>query len=246
MVKSREKLTPIPRRKAASPAAPPDQASPIGDDLSYITPSLRPLAVPISDVAFMLGNPLLHPEDQLEDLRASLREFGQVEPLVVNRRPSPPVVIGGNGRLQAALSLGWSHVAVAFVDLSDARANALAVVLNRSRDGSEWDSGALDKIMADLDIGGDEQLAAMMDSLKEDMAAVAAAGLKQLETKPPPRMTWVLLGIPTVRFGEIAADVERLAQVPGIVLETTVNDGDDEDGQLPPGSEAGAAATLPA
>jgi len=47
--------------------------------------------------------------------------------------------------------------------------------------------------------------------------------LKALDTMPPPKMAWVLLGIPTVRFAEIAEAVERLAAVPEVILETTVN-----------------------
>ena len=41
-----------------------------------------------------------------------------------------------------------------------------------------------------------------------------------------PKMTWVLIGIPTVRFGEIAEKMESLAAIEGVVLESTSNDGD--------------------
>jgi hypothetical protein len=42
--------------------------------------------------------------------------------------------------------------------------------------------------------------------------------------KPPPQTTWVLIGIPTVRFGEINELVERIAAVEGTIVETTAND----------------------
>src|SRR5688500_7608194 len=101
--KKKERLTPVPTpRKRPAPAAAgkagrPATGADAGPDLGHITPSLRPLAVSVADVAFMAGNPLQHPPEQIEDLKASLRQFGQVEPLVVNRRPTPPVVVGGNG-----------------------------------------------------------------------------------------------------------------------------------------------------
>jgi hypothetical protein len=49
--------------------------------------------------------------------------------------------------------------------------------------------------------------------------------LKQLSTQPPPAMSWVLIGMPVVRFGEIAETITQLGKVPGIVLESTVNNG---------------------
>jgi ParB-like chromosome segregation protein Spo0J len=129
----------------------------------------------------MVGNPLSHPEEQVEDLKASLRQFGQVEALVVNKRQTPPVVLGGNGRLQAMLGLGWTHAAVAFVDLPERRANALATVLNRSREGAKWDKDNLDKLMRDMDTGNDEQLDAMMAALATEVGIVEkeASGVSQ-------------------------------------------------------------------
>src|SRR5438309_1119514 len=72
-------------------------------DLSHIAEGLRSLAVPITELTFMVGNPRKHDDANLAAIQGSLAQFGQLEPLVVNRRPNPPVVIGGNGRLQAAL-----------------------------------------------------------------------------------------------------------------------------------------------
>lgn len=49
--------------------------------------------------------------------------------------------------------------------------------------------------------------------------------LRPVDTAPPPAMTWVLVGIPTPRYGEIAETIASLATLPEIVLESTVNDG---------------------
>jgi ParB-like chromosome segregation protein Spo0J len=65
--------------------------------------------VPVSELTFMIGNPRTHDAANLTAIKGSLAQFGQLEPLVVNRRPQPPVVLGGNGRLQAALELGWGQ-----------------------------------------------------------------------------------------------------------------------------------------
>lgn len=177
------KLTPIPRRRSPasgkgasrSPAGKCERQDP--PDLSRIAESLRPLATPLADVTFLAGNAVRHPEKQVEQILASLRQFGQVEPLIVNRRETPPVVIGGNGRLQAMLAEGWTHGAVCFVDLPKARANALALILNRTADGREWDADALLKLIEDINTGNDERLDEMIAELaKEEGLAPGDAG----------------------------------------------------------------------
>jgi ParB-like chromosome segregation protein Spo0J len=53
------------------------------------------------------------------------------------------VVRKGNGRLAAALELGWSHVAAIVLDEEDARAVARAIADNRSSDLALWDDEVL-------------------------------------------------------------------------------------------------------
>ena len=112
-------------------------------DLSHIAEALRPLAVPVSELTFMIGNPRTHDAANLTAIKGSLAQFGQLEPLVVNRRPQPPVVLGGNGRLQAALELGWTYLAVCYVNVDEPTAHAIAIALNRTAELGGWDTAAL-------------------------------------------------------------------------------------------------------
>lgn len=48
--------------------------------------------------------------------------------------------------------------------------------------------------------------------------------LKPITVREPPKMAWVLVGIPTVRFGEISTHVEAIAAVSGSIVESTVTD----------------------
>ncbi len=61
-------------------------------------------------------------------LKASLSEFGLVEPLVWNE--STGRVVGGHARLRILTELGYAEVPVSVVRLDDAREKALNVVLN--------------------------------------------------------------------------------------------------------------------
>jgi DNA modification methylase len=156
-------------------------------DLSHIAEGLRSLAVPVSELAFMVGNPRTHDDANLAAIQGSLAQFGQLEPLVVNRRPNPPVVIGGNGRLQAALALGWTHLAVCFVDVDEATANAIAIALNRTAELAAWDTEALQKLMQEVATGADPRLDAMLaDLARQVLPEQQAEGLTDPDAVPEP------------------------------------------------------------
>jgi len=93
-------------------------------------------------------NPRQHSERNLATIRASLTEFGQVEPLLVQR--STNMVIGGNGRLAVMRDLGWDEAAVNFLDLEDAAARKLSVVLNRSGELATWNYENLGPLLKGL------------------------------------------------------------------------------------------------
>jgi hypothetical protein len=99
----------------------------------------------------LVGNPRSHPTKNLEAIKAALVEYGQVETILVNRRRQPWEVIHGNGRLQDALELGWTHVAAHIIDVDEATAKAMAVVLNRTGELAEWDKEELDKLQRRAD-----------------------------------------------------------------------------------------------
>src|SRR5206468_4752978 len=122
-------------RKPVAEATPAVDHDP---NLSHIAPGLRGLAVPVKELSLMVGNPRAHPAKNLEAIKAALVEYGQVETILVNRRKQLWEVIHGNGRLQAALDLGWTHVAANIVDVDDATAKAMAVVLNRTGELATW------------------------------------------------------------------------------------------------------------
>ena len=84
-------------------------------------------------------NPRKMSPKQAEELKESLRQFGFVDPLVVNRHPSREnVVVGGHMRLAAAKELGLREVPVVYVDLDEKRERELNLRLNRNI--GEWEN----------------------------------------------------------------------------------------------------------
>lgn len=81
-------------------------------------------------------NARLHPERNLEAIKASLRKFGQQKPIVVDQTG---VVIAGNGTLAAARALGWERIAIVRTELTGDEARAFAIADNRTAELAEWD-----------------------------------------------------------------------------------------------------------
>lgn len=107
------------------------------DDLSFIAPSLRYLAVPIEWPQEDVDNARAHPVRNITAIRQSLREYGQRTPIVVDVETR--TVLKGNGTLEAAGEEGWRWIAAVLVRSADqAQGAAYAVTDNRTSDMSEW------------------------------------------------------------------------------------------------------------
>ena len=90
-------------------------------------------------IAEMLSDPKNareHPEPNLKAVEDSLRQFGQVEPIVVNKRTG--FIVGGHGRIDAMKRLGWTEVECVYVDLDEPQATALSLLLNRTSELGAW------------------------------------------------------------------------------------------------------------
>lgn len=178
--------------------------------------------IEISKLTLDPSNARKHSERNIEAIVASLNRFGQQKPIVIDKSS---VVRAGNGTLAAAKSLGWTHINCVQTELDGMDATAYAIADNRTAELAEWDVDVLAAELEGLQLEGMLEVSGFTDAdLKKLLPEDEETKLSQLDVKEPPRMSWVLLGIPTVRFGEIAQDVERLAAVVTI-CETTANDG---------------------
>ena len=94
--------------------------------------------VPIEDLKLSEYNPRQMTEKQAADLEASIRKFGLVDPLIVNRHPERKnVVIGGHQRLKVARACGIDTVPVVYIELDEGQEKELNLRLNKNT--GEWD-----------------------------------------------------------------------------------------------------------
>jgi DNA modification methylase len=111
-----------------------------------IPETLAELVVPIESLRSYGRNPR---RGDLGAIRRSLEANGQYRPLVVNKRTGE--VLAGNHTWQAALDLGWTEIAVTYVDVDDEQAARIVLVDNRTNDLAGYDDGELAALLESLD-----------------------------------------------------------------------------------------------
>ncbi len=74
-------------------------------------------------------------------LMNSLQTHGQFRPIVANRRTMH--ILAGNNLTKAATALGWTDIAVAWVDVDAEQERRIVIVDNRASDLAEYDPQAL-------------------------------------------------------------------------------------------------------
>ena len=94
-------------------------------------------------------------DHDLESLRRSMKFFGVVEPVIVNRRTGR--VIGGHQRVKAAEAEEIETLPVVTLDLDEPSEKQLNLALNRI--SGDWNEDALARVLAELqDAGADMEL----------------------------------------------------------------------------------------
>ncbi len=97
--------------------------------------------VAISKLILYINNARTHSGEQINKLRSSLREFGFINPVIIDREYN---VIAGHGRIMAAKAEGIEEVPCVFVDyLTEAQKKAYILADNRMAMDAGWDEELL-------------------------------------------------------------------------------------------------------
>jgi len=98
-------------------------------------------------------NSRTHPEEQVAQIAASIREFGWTNPVLVDGDGG---IIAGHARVLAARKLGMAEVPVIVLDhLTEAQRRALVIADNKLAENAGWDEELLRSELAalrDLDV----------------------------------------------------------------------------------------------
>ena len=126
-------------------------------------------------------NARVHSDEQLQQIAASIREFGFTAPILVD---STDGILAGHGRLSAAKLLGLAEVPVVVLDhLSEAQRRQYVLADNKLAENAGWDLELLALELEAVEIDpsvlgfGEADLARLQDGLElGEFEQVAAAG----------------------------------------------------------------------
>ena len=139
-----------------------------------------------------VNNARTHSKEQITKLRSSLREFGFINPVIIDRDYN---IIAGHGRVMAAKEENITEVPCVFVDhLTEAQKKAYIIADNRFALDAGWDEEmlkleieALQDMAFDLSLTGfdDAELSKLFetDDVKDDEFDVEAELQKPTKTQ---------------------------------------------------------------
>lgn len=175
--------------------------------------------VPVADLVKLRNpqNPNQHPPAQIKLFAKILEHQGWRSPIVVSNLSG--LMVAGHGALEAAMLNEYERVPVDFQDFAsneDEKAHMLAD--NELAQLAQRDKGVVESILKEL---GERDFDLELTGIIE---ALEPARLERVEYQRPPKMTYVLIAVPTVKFGDISRHVEAIAAVPETQIETTLTD----------------------
>lgn len=161
-------------------------------------------------------NPRKIRSDHKDRLGASLEAWGQVVPLVANRRTNR--LLGGHQRLEVLREKGAESARVSWVDIPEDDEAALALALNNDEAQGEWDEDKLAAILTDIRNKGAQRVKeagfsrARVDSIV--MRARARAQATATNTLGNPKFDNSSAPVPSPDTGGVDARANPDATVP--------------------------------
>lgn len=175
--------------------------------------------VPARELIPHAKNWRVHTSEQEAALRGILNEVGFADAVLAREDENGKLIlIDGHLRRDVAPDM---EIPVLILDVDEVEAAKLLATHDPIAAMAETNDLLFDDLTKSLQFE-DAALAAMMhgdDELPEDESLEE---LEEVNPKPLPDMAWVLVGVPTVRYGEISEFVERLSMDESLIVETAI------------------------
>ena len=110
--------------------------------------------VPIDDLKEYENNAKLHPQEQIEQIKKSINQFGMNDPIAVWK---DNIIIEGHGRLIACKQLGFKELPIIRLDgLTDDERKAYTLVHNKLTMNTDFDIDKLNVELQNIDLNLDD------------------------------------------------------------------------------------------
>lgn len=190
------------------------QTSPDNREPMATTPRIE--MVPLDKLRPYENNARTHSPEQVDKLRASLREFGFVNPILVDRDYG---IIAGHGRLMAAQAEGMETAPCVFVEhLTEVQKRAYILADNKLAELAGWDDDLLEleigEIAAlDFDIG-------IIGFAESDFDGIGRPEKEPVTEKTKPyEKHHVLITCDAAKSPEIMEIINRLQGIEGVEID---------------------------
>jgi ParB-like chromosome segregation protein Spo0J len=118
------------------------ESSVVKSDMTSGWPALQVELRPIERLIPYINNPRKHSPAQVAQIAASMREWGWVNPVLVDESET---ILAGHGRILAARQLGWTEVPViTATGWSESKKRAYVIADNKLAANATWDTLLLD------------------------------------------------------------------------------------------------------
>lgn len=107
--------------------------------------------IPIGEITPYENNAKIHTEEQIEQIKKSIEEFGMNDPIGIWGKDN--IIIEGHGRLMALKELGWDEVPVIRLDdLTDEQRRAYTLIHNQTTMNTGFNIDILNEELQSIDL----------------------------------------------------------------------------------------------
>lgn len=181
----------------------------------------------VADLVPYARNARAHSDEQIQQLRASLREFGFVAPLLIDAEGN---ILAGHGRLIAAKAEGYVEVPCVLVEhLTETQRRAYILADNRLAERASWDEDMLQLELQELrDAGFDFTLTGFDESdlqLEDSIDVEEDDYEMELPAEPKSRRGQIYqLGAHRLMCGDATVSADILKLMGGIQAQLLLTD----------------------
>lgn len=136
--------------------------------------------IPINEIKPYENNAKIHTEEQIEQIKRSIEEFGMNDPIGIWGKDN--IIIEGHGRLMALQELGYEEVPVIRLDdLTDEQRRAYTLIHNQTTMNTGFDLDILNEELQSIDL---DMSFFGFDETGEPVELCCAIGDETIDGKP--------------------------------------------------------------